>query len=560
MLRATVLNEISSLLGIPADSIRLMTPKYSHFGDYSLNTQSLGISDASAEDIMTKMQTSSLFEKVETAGAFVNFFVSQDTLLQHMNAALTQADAYGKITLEKPKRIMLEYGTPNTHKLPHIGHLFSYVYGETLSRILEWAGNEIFRENYQGDVGLHVAKCLYIVAQKRDTIATLHTLEEKIHFLQVCYQEGSTAYESSPEVKDAITALNKKIYAKDPEIFDIWETTRGWSVEYYKEFEALLGVTVNRHYFESETWDIGMKLVKENVGKVFEESDGAIVFKGEKYGLHTRVFVTSHDTPTYEAKDMGLAKLKSQEWDFNTAIVTTAREQNAYWQVVIKAAELVMPELTGKLQHIGFGFIDLKGGKMSSRTGNILSGVDLVAAVENKVIDTLLSGSENQSESAQILSIGAIKYAFLRSDSQKNMYFDIEESVSLNGNSGPYIQYAYARMKSIVRNSMTPGQSEPSPLASDAVPSLEASEIQLLRLLPRFQEVLYDSAETYSPHLICTYLLDLTQAFNVFYENVSVLKADTAEQKHFRLALTQATSIVVKNGLFVLGIETLEKI
>lgn len=562
MLRTAVITEISSLLGVPTDSIKIMTPKHSQFGDYSLNVLSLK-GEKSAEVVLATLQGSALFEKVELVGSFINFFVSQTELLKHTNKALTHPDDFGKTTPESPQiplKIMLEYGTPNTHKLPHIGHLFSYVYGESLSRLLQWAGHEIFRENYQGDVGLHVAKCLYIVQQKQEALADLKNLDEKVQFLQTCYQEGSAAYEDSEEAKAAIVVLNKKIYAQDPEIAELWKTTREWSVEYYKEFEALLGVKIQKHYFESQTWETGMKLVKDNVGKIFEESDGAIIFKGENYGLHTRVFVTSYDTPTYEAKDMGLAKMKSEEWDFDIALVTTAREQNSYWDVVIKAAELVVPELKGKLKHFGFGFIDLKGGKMASRTGNILSGVDLVATVENKVIDTLLSGTENQSESAQILAVGAIKYAFLRSDSQKNMYFDIDESVSLNGNSGPYVQYAYARMKSIVRKHMSTGSEELPPIAAQAIEHLEPSELHLLRLIPRFEEVLSDAAKAYAPHLICTYVLDVTQAFNAFYENVSVLNADTEEQKNFRLALTLATSTIVKNALYVLGIDTIEKI
>lgn len=562
MLRTAVIAEISKLVDIPSHSIRIMTPKHTQFGDYSLNVLSLK-TEKSADEILKIMQTSPLFEKVELVGNFINFFVAQDELLKHTNRALTHPEEFGKTSPElplKPLKIMLEYGTPNTHKLPHIGHLFSYVYGESLSRLLEWAGHEIFRENYQGDVGLHVAKCLFIVQQKKDMLSQLNTLDEKVQFLQTCYQEGSTAYEDSEESKAAIMDLNKKIYAQDAEIFELWNTTREWSIEYYKEFEALLGVHIQKHYFESQTWETGMSLVKEHTGTIFEESDGAIIFKGEQYGLHTRVFVTSYGTPTYEAKDMGLAKMKSEEWDFDVALVTTAREQNSYWDVVIKAAELVVPQLKGKLKHLGFGFIDLKGGKMSSRTGNILSGVDLVSTVENKVIDTLLSGAENQSESAQILAVGAVKYAFLRSDSQKNMYFDIDESVSLHGNSGPYVQYAYARMKSIVRKHMTTGSEELPPMAARAIDHLEASELQLLRMIPRFEEILSDAAKTYAPHLVCTYVLDITQAFNAFYENVSVLQADTEEQKNFRLALTVATSTIVKNALHVLGIETIEKI
>ena len=177
MLRAAILNEISTLLNISTTDITLMTPKHSKFGDYSLNIQSLPPHDTSPEEVREALSKSPLFEKVDVVGTFINFFISQSELMKHVNTAIAEGPSYGKVTRPNPPKIMLEYGTPNTHKLPHIGHLFSYVYGESLSRILEWSGNEIFRENYQGDVGLHVAKCLYSVLQKKDSFPADATLD-----------------------------------------------------------------------------------------------------------------------------------------------------------------------------------------------------------------------------------------------------------------------------------------------------------------------------------------------------------------------------------------------
>lgn len=354
--------------------------------------------------------------------------------------------------------------------------------------------------------------------------------------------------------KKEIDVLNKKIYDQDPTIFDLWKKTRQWCVEAYMDFEALLGSHFNQHVYESETWKLGQTVVEQHVGTVFAKSDDAIVFKGEKYGLHTRVFITSRGLPTYEAKDIGLIALKKQGWKFDKAIIITSHEQNGYWSVVKQAIELIYPELVGRIQHIGHANIDLKGGKMSSRTGNIVSAFGLIDIAKKQVLEKLLHGETADTAVVNTLAIGAVKYAFLTSEAHKNMSFDVEKSVSLNGNSGPYLQYAYARMKSIIRKAGN------FSLPQKYTVPFEDAELALLRMIPHFAEAVHEAGVVQSPHLICTYLFDLTQTFNTFYEKVSVLNAPTDEQKHFRLALTAAVAQIVKNGLWLLGIETVEKV
>jgi arginyl-tRNA synthetase len=405
-----------------------------------------------------------------------------------------------------------------------------------------------------GDVGLHVAKCLYIYQQKPiEEKKALKTLEEKVAYLQQCYQEGSSAYEADPEAKAAIDAINKAIYQHDPEVLADWEETRSWSVEYYKEFEKRIGTTYDRYYFESETSNAGIDLVKKNTDSVFEESEGAIVFRGEQYGLHTRVFLTKHGTPTYEAKDIGLINMKHSEWPFDKAIVTTASEQNAYWQVVKKAIELIFPELEGKIMHFGFGMIDLKGGKMSSRTGNIVSAIELVEIVKDKVLKELLKNDDEKA--AEVIAVGAVKYAFLKSEAKKNMLFDMEQSVSVQGNSGPYLQYTYARLRSVLAKADYKAKALP---INDG-DTLTAEDKTILHLLPTFQDVVMQAGETYAPHLICTYVYELAQACNLLYDKQSILKA-SPEEKEMRLALIEAASLTIKTSLDLLGIKVLERI
>lgn len=552
MLKEDVHNAIAEALG--SADFTLLYPRDKAFGDYAINVHQLRKLGLSNDNLLSKIQAIALFESVELVDSFINMFIKKKILIDEANVVHNELDSYGKTEQAHPLRIMFEYGTPNTHKLPHIGHLFSYIYGESMARILEWTGNSLFRDNYQGDVGLHVAKCLYIVLNKKDAMNKLKTLPDKIAFLQESYQEGSAAYDQDPVAKDAINDINKKIYQHDSSIADIWEETRSWSLEYYKQFEERLGITQHKHYFESETSEFGVEVVKKHVGKIFEESEGAIVFKGEKYGLHTRVFLTKQGTPTYEAKDLGLVKLKRDEGAFDRIIITTASEQNGYWKVVIKATELVFPDLEGKVVHIGFGLIDLKGGKMSSRTGNIISGSGLVEQITEQVKEKLFANAPGKEDTINTVAMGAIKYAFLKSEARKNMYFDIEQSVSIHGNSGPYLQYTYARLKSIIEKASVKATS-----LADCENILTAEDTAILRLLPRFSEATLDAANTYSPHLLCNYLFELAQLCNTLYDKQNILKSED-ETQQMRLSIISAATQVLKNGLALLGIDAPERI
>lgn len=577
MIRDKVIEAIADLSD---KKISLLTPKVAEHGDYAFHVSQLGDPQKITESITT-LSKNPLFEKVEQVGPFINLFISAEILSKELATILSAKDDYGKEPNKAPQRINLEFGQPNTHKLPHIGHLFSYIYGESLARLLDFTGNHVYRTNYQGDVGLHVAKCLYIVTRDSLLVAGLKTLEEKVNFLQKCYQEGSRLYEEDETAKKEIDELNKKIYDRNPTVILLWEQTREWSIEFYKEFEKLLGTTYDRYYFESETSEPGMKIVQENIGKVFERSDGAVVFKGEKYGLHTRVFITSHDTPTYEGKDIGLISLKQKEWPFDKALITTASEQTPYWQVVKKAIELIFPDLERKITHIGFGMIDLKGGKMSSRTGNIVSATDLVKSV----VESVKKPTNNEKRAAsptqviaQIVGLAAIKYSFLRSEANKNKIFDIQESVATAGNSGPYLLYAYARCMSVLskssplviltkvgiqRTNMDPRPASPERLRGESesgmTETVQNEELALLRSLFRFPEVVTDAAENLAPHLLCTYLFDIAQKYSIFYETCPILKA-SGTTRDFRLNLTGAVAQVLKNGLSLLGISVLDKI
>lgn len=545
---------------LPSAAVKLERPTESSHGDWSTNVAMIIAGQQKdnprvvAAKIATELEADSkimsLVEKVEVAGpGFINFRIRPE----YYQELVTTPVVLEKTTT--PQKIMVEFGQPNTHKLPHIGHLFSYISGDSIANILEVYGHTVRKVNYQGDVGPHVAKCLYGWYQlgKQEPEGALAQAKH----LQECYQLGATAYEENPEAKTEIDAINKSIYQVDSEINSDWKKTRQWSLDFYREFEEDLGIDQKEHYLESRVWEKGMSIVRENLGKAFVESNDAIVFPGENYGLHTRVFITKHGTPTYECKDLGLSVTKMGDWPFDKAVITTASEQNAYFQVVIAAINVAVPALKDKIKHIGFGMISLNTGKMSSRTGKIISAPDLLQMVKERVGE-IVGKRENLSETekAEIthkVALGAVKYAFLRGNILQNMTFNLDESIAFEGNSGPYLQYTYARIKSIVNKA---GKTN-SKFSPHILNTLE--ELDLLRWLERMPEVVKSAAENYSPHLMATYLFELAQKFNSFYKRHSINNAETEALKAARLALANKVADQLQTGLNLLGIETVEK-
>ncbi|MBP9758151.1 arginine--tRNA ligase [Candidatus Dojkabacteria bacterium] len=555
------------------NEIHLETPADESRGDYASNialnlTKQLGrnpreiaselakceMQSAKGEAQSANSEVLSAICEVEVAGAgFLNFKINKEILKQNVKrlAKNEKVEILGK---DKIKRIMVEMGDPNTHKMPHIGHLFSYIAGGSLADILEACGHEIFRVYYGGDVGMHVAKALYgWINQDRPRSEDQY---ERVKILQAAYQLGSKLYEEE-EHRVKINEINKAIYDPNSIIQDDWKETRQWSLDYYLQFEKMLGINIDKHYPESMVWQEGLRIVKENIGKVFEESEGAVIFPGERYGLHSRVFITKMGTPTYEAKDMGLCLIKKQDYDYDLTIIPTATEQDEYFKVVIEAINQALPEIRNKVMHIGFGMVNLKSGKMSSRTGNILSAPELVNIVIEKIQEKVNErediGEEEKGEIAKVVGLAAIKYSFLKIGLSKNRSFDLEESVSAEGDSAPYILYSYVRAKSILKD-------QELNLEADLDTKLESIEEQsLIRILSKYEETLLNSSLNYAPNVICSYLYNLAQRFNNFYSKQPILNVESEEVRQSRLILTQATAIALQNGLKLLGIETVQR-
>src|SRR3989344_948236 len=539
-------------------------------GDYATNA-AMVIAKAAAkqpQDIAIvlkekiKARGEDLIERAEVAGpGFVNLWISDAYLLEKFPAVLTTG---GLPALENwgGKKVMVEFTDPNPFKEFHIGHLYSNIVGEARSRIREGAGASVKRANYQGDVGLHVAKAVWGMQRKLEaggmSLAELerNTLDERIQFLGQAYAEGARAFDADESAKKEIAELNGKIFARDPQVQEWYTKGRAWSLDYFERIYQRLGTKFDFYYFERDVGEVGLALVREQLKKrVFEESEGAVVFPGERYGLHRRVFINSEGLPPYEAKELGLAPTKYRGFPYDRSIIITGSEIIDYFRVLLAALKEIDPDLAAKTVHIAHGMVRLPEGKMSSRTGDVVRALDLIEEVKARVLKRMAALKTELPrgrwpEIAEAIALGAIKYSFLRVGVGKDISFDIETSLSLEGDSGPYLQYTHARLKSILRKYGKEIEKwENKKLELDAV------EHRLLAAMLRLPEAIEDALKGYAPNVIANYLHVLAQLANEFYHSHPVMQEPDATKRDLRLAIVAGVADTLKSGLGLLGIE-----
>ena len=491
---------------------------------------------------------STLISDISVAGpGVINLTIADKVLIDSLkNTTKTNKHLKGKT-------VLAEYSDPNPFKVLHAGHLYTTVVGDVVSRLLEEAGATVHRLNFGGDLGLHVGKtmwaiCQFIGGEKPEKLEQVPEAE-RLDWLSARYVEGNDAYEDNEAAKAEIIAANARVYAlhseddHDTPFAQIYWTCRTWS---YAGFDALyeqLAIKPFEKYIpESTVVEEGTRLVEEGARNgIFVNSDGAVVFKGEEHGLHTRVFINSQGIPTYETKDLGLASQKWNEYKFDLSVIITANEQSEYMKVVLKAVSHFYPEAADRTRHLTHGIIKLPGGlKMSSRKGNILRASDIIEAAKEASAQT-----EHAHTHDNVLA--AIKYGFLKFRIGGDVIYDPAEAVAIEGNSGPYLQYAHARARSIL--------SKTSPNSSN-VSNITEGERNLVNKLLDYPEIISRATLELSPHSVAGYLYELAQEFNRFYEHQRVV-GDPREA--FRAYLVSVYADVLKKGLNLLGIEAPEK-
>ncbi len=584
---------------------------------------------ALAEALLTELQqtiaTDAAVESLDIAGpGFINLTLSTPYLLQELQSLLTRESL--DIAVKDPEQVVIEFTDPNPFKQLHIGHLYSNTIGESIARLNEASGHAVRRADYYGDVGMHVAKSIWgIDAQLQEqvaagTAASVETafevlqeapLEERVAILGTAYSTGATAFKEDEAAHDEITALNTYLFKIAQDVLrehepnavinadydsfvtaaatERWDYSylkqlythgRAWSLESFKEVFARLGMSFDNFYPESKSGEYGIQTVRQGLEQgIFEESDGAVVYPGETFGLHTRVFINSHGLPTYECKELGLPTLKAADGEYDRSLIITGNEIDEYFKVLLHAMHRVLPELGAKTSHLSHGMVKLPSGKMSSRTGNVITAEALLDEAVRRVEETMAAREaaqedttkawdpEQRAATAERIGQAAIKYAFLKPAIGGDIVFEFDQALAYQGNSGPYLQYTHVRTQSILEKAQEEGVSRDTNKPFDSLvdtlnakeASLEPATREVLTNLLTYSEEVQQAAATAAPHRICNHLYALAQSFNTFYGKHSVLDAEDELVQAQRLAIVAATGRVLEHGLELLGIKTVER-
>ncbi len=535
--------------------VQLTRPE-EQFGDFATNvalqlSKPVGknpreIADALVEKLKTDL--AGQLKDVSVAGpGFINFSLTDRALDVLSKETPTQSMA--------GKSVVAEYSDPNPFKDLHAGHLYTTLVGDGVASLLEHAGANVHRVNFGGDVGLHVGRCMWGILQtlggEYPERLTSVRENERLKWLSNRYVVGNKAYTEDEVAKAEIIDLNKRVYQlhtdndHESPFAQIYWTCRQWSYDGFDAlYEQLQVHPFEKYYPESVTTPHGVAVVEKGLKEgVFKESDGAVVFKGDDMGLHTRVFINSAGLPTYETKDLGRAVLQWDEYHFDLNVIITGNDIVEYMKVVMAALTPFHPEVAARTKHMTHGMIKLPGGvKMSSRLGNTLTANDVMEAARAAQRET--TSGENEDT-----VLAAVKYAFMKQRIGGDIIYDPAESVALEGNSGPYIQYAHARARSILAKAPD--------FSGINLEVLEAGERSLLRKISEYTEVVDTAISELMPHHICTYLYELAQVFNRFYEHNRVMGD---EREATRLELVQRYADTLKNGLDLLNIPAPERL
>jgi len=507
-----------------------------------------------ASDLQDKINLTKNIIKIQSEGPYLNFFINKSKLAENtIKQILKQKDKYGSSNIGKKKKVMIEFFHANTHKAVHIGHIRNICLGESISRILEFSRYKVIRVNYQGDIGPHVAKAIWGYLNTKEKLPK----QQKGIWLGNLYALANKESKKSKKIQQEINEINKKLYSKDPKITKIWKTTRNYCLKDFQEIYKDFGVKYNRLYFESEVEKKGIQIAKQLLKKkIAKKSEGAIIVDLEKYNLGIYIALTKEGHAVYHSKDLALAELKTKEYKLDQSIHVVGKEQELYFLQLFKTFELIKSKLANKSKHLIYGLVMLPEGKMSSREGNVVLYQDLIEKTllateeEIKKRHTRLSKKELEKRKKQI-AFAALKFSMLNRENNRQIIFDWDKAIQFEGETGPYIQYAHARINSILKKTKKPKKANYEVLQ-------KPEETKLIQLLEKFPKIVSDAAKNYKANTISNYALNLAQSFNEFYEKNQILKEEK-EIKVARLTLILAVKQVIKNALNLLAIEAPDK-
>lgn len=557
--------------------------------------------------------------KIEVAPpGFINIWLKNEVLSEQLERVLKKGNRFGKLPIMKGKKVLLEHTSPNPQTTIMLGHLRNNFLGMAMANILEFLGAKVTKDCVVNDRGVHLCRAIWgylVFGQKRKGLTKKELLafkkvgDQKIkkiiakvdwrelletwvkkksswwqpkdlglkpdHANLTWYVLGTRAYDLSPQARDQVSQIlivweaeDKKVYpakSRRSGVRQVWRQILDWSAKGYEETYNRIGSVHDKAWIESDYYEQGKEIVKKGLKKgVFRQSEGAIVTDLAPYDLPDTVVVKEDGTALYITQDLALTRLKTQKFPSDLYIWDIGEEQTLYFKQLFALCKQLSFAKREHFFHLGYALINFKGGKkMSTRRGEVVMADEVLDELHQRALGMIQSSNQELrgklskrqvDKLAEEVALGAIKYSLLKFSRETTIQFDIDESLALEGNSGPYLQYTYARCQSVLRKA----EEKDSPLP-EKLPRLKPEETALLRTIYKFPEAIQEAGENYAPNLICNFLFDLAQKYNLFYNKQPILKAESEELKDFRLALTATTGQVIKNGLNLLGITVPER-
>jgi len=494
------------------------------------------------------------FEDIQTKGPYINFFINRKSFArQTVLEAITKKNNFGKTEIGKGEKTMVEFPSPNTNKPLHLGHLRNMAIGESISRILEFDGEKVIRANLNNDRGIHICKSM-LAYQKWGKNKTPKDKKLKSdHFVgdfYVMFEKKKTK-----KLENEAQKLLQKWEAGDQDTFLLWKLMNNWALEGFEQTYQKFGINHDVNFFESEIYEDGKKIILDGVQKgLFEKTKtGEVKINLDKEGLGEKILLRQDGTSLYVIQDLALAKLKFNDYKLDKSFYVVGNEQEYHFKVLFSILEKLGFK-DKEMKHISYGMVNLPSGKMKSREGTVVDADDLIEEVRLLAEKELLKREKLQKGELQkrsnIISLAAIKYLLLKIDIKKSMLFNPKESISFDGDTGPYILYSYARASSILKKLKTD-------IKKFEVYDLEEKEVELVKKISQFPEIVLSSYKNLNPSVIANYSYQLAQVFNEFYHACKVIGSE--EQEPFRVSLVQAFRQTLKNSLSLLGIDTVEE-
>ncbi|MCX6301632.1 MAG: arginine--tRNA ligase [Bacteroidia bacterium] len=514
---------------------------------------------------------------------FLNLEISDAWWIENFSKMISESNLFGKSLVSNPETILIEYSSPNTNKPLHLGHIRNNLIGFSLYRILSACGHRVIKTNIVNDRGIHICKSM-LAWQKYGNVETpestgmkgdhlvgkYYVMFEKEYKLQAdeLMKKGldeDEARNSAPLMKEAREMLIKW-EAGDKEVLDLWMKMNSWVYAGFDETYRALGVDFDEIYYESETYQHGKDIILDALkkGVLYKKDDSSIWIDLTADNLDNKLLLRSDGTAVYITQDIGTAVLRQAKYGFNKCIYVVGNEQNYHFQVLKAVLKRIGYKWSDGLIHFSYGMVELPEGRMKSREGTIVDADDLINEMKITAREVSLELGKladfNEDEKEEVfrkIGLGALKYFILKVDPRKNMTFNPAESIDFNGNTGPFIQYTFARIKSVLRKADQTNIKYDNNILSDT--TLGAKEILLIKLLRNFKINVSEAAEGYSPAIVANYCYELAREYNQFYHDFSILGEENPSIRNLRLALSEVTGRVLGSGMWLLGIEMPER-